>query len=259
MRRILILICFAFISQQALAQNRPQLTPVQQKIQQLLQSDIRTDAEKARDRNRNPVRTLGFFGIQENMKVLELAPGGGWYTKILGPLLRDKGKLYVTDPDYYVARTAPIFKLKGLDKVVKLDWGKWDGKLDPNMRSFFPVPGKWDVHDLDMVLTFRNYHNFSQQARGILDKQILEILKPGGRYGIIDHTRRHMEPDNPENGRRVDPVEVIKEVEAAGFVFVDYSNVHYKPDDELRYEVGRHSVTGNSDRFTLLFEKPKVD
>ena len=259
MRRILILICLAFISQQTLAQNRPQLTPVQQKIQQLLQSDIRTAAEKARDRNRNPVATLGFFGIQENMHVLELAPGGGWYTKILGPLLRDKGKLYVVDPDYYVARTAPIFKLKGLDKVVKLDWGKWDGKLDPGMRSFFPVPGKWDVHDLDMVLTFRNYHNFSQQARGLLDKQIFQILKPGGRYCVVDHTRRHMEPNNPENGRRVDPVEAIKEIQAAGFVFVDYSTANYRPDDELRYEVGRHSVTGNSDRFTLLFEKPKVD
>ena len=83
------------------------------------------------------------------------------------------------------------------------------------------------------------------------------MLKPGGHYGIIDHTRRHMEPNNPENFRRVDPVEVIKEVQAAGFVFVDYSNVHYKPDDELRYEVGRASVTGNTDRFTLLFKKPE--
>ena len=259
MRNILLLICLVFISQQALAQNRPQLTPVQQKIQQLLQSDIRTDAEKARDRNRNPVGTLGFFGIQENMHVLELAPGGGWYTKILGPLLRDKGKLYIVDPPYYVDRTAPILKLPGLDKVVKLDWGKWDGQLEPNMRSFFPPPGKWDAHDLDMVLTFRNYHNFSQQARGILDKQVFQMLKPGGRYGVIDHTRRHMEPNNPENGRRVDPVEAIKEIQAAGFVFVDYSTVNYRPDDELRYEVGRHTVTGNSDRFTLLFMKPKED
>ena len=49
---------------------------------------------------------------------------------------------------------------------------------------------------------------------------------------------------------------MIKEVEAAGFEFVDYSNLHYKADDELRYEVGRKSVTGNSDRFTLLFKKP---
>ncbi len=86
--------------------------------------------------------------------------------------------------------------------------------------------------------------------------QELKVLKPGGIYGIVYHTRRHMQKENEENGRRIDPVLVIKEVQAAGFEFVDYSNLHYKADDELRYEVGRKSVKGNSDRFTLLFKKP---
>jgi predicted methyltransferase len=83
-----------------------------------------------------------------------------------------------------------------------------------------------------------------------------DALKPGGLYGIVDHTRRHMEPDNPENGRRVDPVLAIKEVQAAGFQLLDYSMALRRPDDELRYEVGRASVTGNSDNFALLFVKP---
>jgi len=65
-----------------------------------------------------------------------------------------------------------------------------------------------------------------------------------------------MEPEYRENARREDPVAVIKEVQAAGFVLVDYSNIHYAPDDELRYEVGRVSIANNSDRFTLLFKKP---
>jgi predicted methyltransferase len=65
-----------------------------------------------------------------------------------------------------------------------------------------------------------------------------------------------MQPDSAEVQRRMDPVQVIKEVQAAGFKLVDYSDLHYKPDDELRHEVGRKSVTGNTDRFTLLFEKP---
>jgi predicted methyltransferase len=63
------------------------------------------------------------------------------------------------------------------------------------------------------------------------------------------------ELDN-ENGRRVDPVQAIKEIEAAGFEFVDYSDLHYRPDDELLYEVGRKTVTGNTDRWTLKFRKP---
>jgi len=65
-----------------------------------------------------------------------------------------------------------------------------------------------------------------------------------------------MAADTAESWRRMDPVQMIKEIEAAGFRFVDYSGLHYRPDDELRYEVGRKSVTGNTDRFTLLFEKP---
>jgi predicted methyltransferase len=65
-----------------------------------------------------------------------------------------------------------------------------------------------------------------------------------------------MEPMTAENRRRADVVEIMKEVLAAGFEFVDYSDLHYRPDDELRYEVGRHTVTGNTDRFTLLFRKP---
>ena len=257
MRQLPLLICLAFMSQQALAQFQPpQLTPVQQKIQQLLTSDIRTPEEKARDRERNPVATLGFFGIQENMKVMEMMPGGGWYTKILGSLLRDKGELYIVDPDYYVSRTEPVLKLPGMDKIKKLDWGKWEGQLDPNVRSFSP-PGKWDVKNLDMVLTFRNYHNFSIPARAVLNKNVYDALKPGGLYCIVDHTRRHMEPDGPENIRRVDPVQLIKEIQSSGFVFVDYSRVHFKPDDELRYEVGRATVTGNTDRFTMIFKKPE--
>jgi predicted methyltransferase len=65
-----------------------------------------------------------------------------------------------------------------------------------------------------------------------------------------------MEPMTNENRRRADVVQIMKEVLAAGFEFVDYSDIHYRPDDELRYEVGRKSVTGNTDRFTLLFRKP---
>jgi predicted methyltransferase len=65
-----------------------------------------------------------------------------------------------------------------------------------------------------------------------------------------------MEPENPENRRRNNPVLVIKEMLDIGMELVGYSDLHYRPDDELRYEVGRRSVTGNTDRFTLLFRKP---
>jgi predicted methyltransferase len=65
-----------------------------------------------------------------------------------------------------------------------------------------------------------------------------------------------MESENRENRRRIDPVLVIKEMLDQGFEFVDYTDLHYRADDELEYEVGRHSVSGNTDRFTMLFRKP---
>ena len=113
-----------------------------------------------------------------------------------------------------------------------------------------------DVEDVDMVLTFRNYHNFDEASRIALNQSVFKALKPGGIYAVVDHTRRHMQGDNDENRRRLDPVQAIKEIQAAGFEFVDYSDLHYRPDDELLYEVGRKTVTGNTDRWTLKFRKP---
>ena len=81
-------------------------------------------------------------------------------------------------------------------------------------------------------------------------------LKSGGIYGVVDHTRRHMEPDSSENWRRVDPVLMIQEAIEAGFEFAGYTDLHYRPDDELRYDTRRKSLYQNSDRFTLKFRKP---
>ena len=114
-----------------------------------------------------------------------------------------------------------------------------------------------DVKNADMVLTFRNYHNFSEEGRMAMNDAAWKALKMGGIYGVVDHTQRHMEADNSENRRRFDPVKAIKEIQAAGFELVDYSDLHYRADDELRYEVGRKSVTGNTDRWTLKFKKVK--
>ena len=110
--------------------------------------------------------------------------------------------------------------------------------------------------DIDLALTFRNLHNMTEEGRRGVNEAVFGALKSGGHYGVVDHTKRHMEPENPENRRRIDPVLVVKEMLDIGFEFVGYSDLHYRADDELRYEVGRRSVTGNTDRFTFLFRKP---
>jgi predicted methyltransferase len=213
-------------------------------IKQAMSSEVRTDNEKKRDRNRKPVETLTFFGIKDDMKVLELIPGGGWYTKLLAPALRDNGQFYVSLGTKKMKDT--LLTKKPFDKVKVV--GSEGYELD-NLN--------FKVNDLDAVLTFRNYHNFDEKERGSINKAAYAALKPGGIYGVVDHTRRHMQKKNDENGRRFDPVLAIKEIQQAGFILVDYANLHYKPDDELRFEVGRKTVSGNSDRFTLLFKKPE--
>ncbi len=222
------------------------------KLKKAIKSEIRTEKEVARDRNRLPLQTLKFFGLKDDMKVVELLPGGGWYSKLLAPVLAEKG-------DFSVAvgtrRAAGLVEQPSMEKMRVLE-------VDPKIRrekgDRFLTMDKFDLgeKDVDIVFTFRNYHNLNENGRKRMNDASFKALKSGGIYAVVDHTRRHMEKLNNENGRRFDPVLAIKEIQAAGFEFVDYSNLHYRADDELRYEVGRKSVTGNSDRFTLKFRKP---
>ncbi len=222
-------------------------------IEKALASDIRTPEERARDaRERKPVQTLEFFGLKPDMNVIELLPGAGWYTKILGQVLADKGKLSIAIGG---DRLAPRLKEWKLDKV---EAPAVVAQLKPSGQFGIFQADAFDlvVRNADMALTFRNYHNMTPETRAKLNTAVMTSLKPGGIYGIVDHTRRHNEPGTSENWRRIDPVLVIKEVEAAGFEFVDFSNLHFRPDDELKYDSQRESVGGYSDRITLKFRKP---
>jgi predicted methyltransferase len=229
-------------------------TPFQQGVLKAMQGDIRTAEEKARDVNRLPVEILSFFRMREDMRVIEVLPAGGWFTKILGPTLKDKGKLYVTHPDgRYADQFRAIAKLPGLEKIEEIGWGAAGGG-----SGAFGPSGPWKVAPVDMVVTFRNYHNFSPADRATVNKSSFDALKPGGYYGIVDHTRRHNEPTTRANGRRVDPVLVIKEVQEAGFVLVDFSNIYFKPNDALTLEVADPSINDRTDRIALLFRKPEA-
>ncbi len=218
-----------------------------------LDGPTRTDEEKARDANRKPLETLKFFRLEPNMRVLELVPGGGWYTKILAPTLRDEGKLYLSIGAERLENS--LLKEPGFDKVEVVtaegDIGRGEGRRMLATRMSF------DVKDIDLVLTFRNLHNFEEPARRAINQASFDVLKPGGLYGVIDHTRRHMEGETGDNWRRMDPVAMIKEIESIGFEFVDYSDLHARPVDALNLEVGKPEVSGQTDRFTLLFKKPE--
>lgn len=246
--KYLILLLAAMFTSAALADNS-----IDAKVEAALAAESRPQSDIDRDRNRMPLQTLNFFGLKDDMTVIELMPGGGWYTRILAPVLADNGKLYVALGAGRAERT--VLTEPGFENVEVLE--TTDNIRRPEGERLY-VLDEFDfgVDDVDMVLTFRNVHNFGAEGRALMNREVFDVLKSGGLYGVVDHTRRHMERDNHENRRRIDPVLVIREMLDIGFEFVSYSDLHFRADDELEYEVGRRSVSGNTDRFTLLFRKP---
>ena len=223
------------------------------KVEAALAAEARPAADRVRDGNRRPLETLTFFGLEDDMRVLELIPGGGWYTRVLAPVLAENGQLYVAIGTSRVKKD--VLAEPGFEKVEAIDAGD-NLRRPPGSRHYVVDKVDFGVTDIDMALTFRNLHNFAPEDRAKVNHAVFNALKKGGLYGVVDHTARHMEPPNHENRRRIDPVIVIKELLDIGFEFVAFSDLHYRADDELEYEVGRRSVSGNTDRFTLLFRKP---
>lgn len=216
-------------------------------------SENRPDKDKKRDRNRKPVQTLEFFGLSHDMKVVELIPGSGWYTRLLAPTLAENGEYFAAIGTSRIERG--LVQEAGFENI-QITAKDASLSRESGARFYSLTIDTLGVTDADMVLTFRNYHNFDDTGRAKMNKVAFAALKSGGIYAVVDHTARHMEPFTDANRRRFDPVKAIKEIQAAGFELIDYSNLHYREDDELEYEVGAHSVTGNTDRWTLKFKKP---
>ena len=226
---------------------------VETKLKAALAADIRTEAEMVRDKNRRPMETLMFFGLRDDMKIVELLPGGGWYTKLLAPIMRENGEFYAA-----LRTDTAKERLAGQPGFDHVQFIAEDANIyRPEGARFYELEmNELGVTNVDIIFTFRNYHNFAPAGRAAMNEAVFNALKPGGIYAVVDHNRRHMQANDNENRRRADPVLAIKEIQAAGFVLVDYSDLHHRPDDELRYEVGRKTVTGNTDRWTLKFVKP---
>jgi len=221
------------------------------KIRSAMAADIRTEAETARDANRKPVETLGFIGLNSDMKVLELVPSGGWYTKLLAPAIKNFHVAIGTTRIKDSLMTEPGFGHINVIEPENMTISRSEETRLSSVTEF-----SFGETGFDAVLTFRNVHNFDETGRRNINKAAFGALKSGGVYAVVDHTRRHMEPLSPVNRRRADPVAIIKEAQDAGFMLHSYSDLHYKPADDLTLEVGDDSVTGKTDRFTLVFRKP---
>jgi predicted methyltransferase len=259
------------------AENGTKNTATEAKLRASLDRPDRPAAEKARDPWRHPVETLSFFGLRDDMTVIELWPGGGWYTQVLAPVLAENGKLIVTNFDPNGPADYPPTKYgkrlaERLEKSPDL-FGKVDVRLvhPPDDISLGPD------NSADLVLTFRNFHGWLQD--GIAPKILaaaFKVLKPGGVLGITEH-RAKPDQDASKAGETgyVPEGTVIGMTQAAGFKLVDQSEINANPKDTKDYPAGvwtlpptlklgdkdraKYEAIGESDRMTLRFVKPPVN
>ena len=229
----------------------------------------------ARDGARHPYETLKFFGITPTMTVIELSPGSGWYTEILAPYLRDKGQLIAAayDPassSNYLKRNVAEFQKKLADKPAVYDKVKLSVFEMPNKLDFTPV------NPVDMVLTFRNLHNWSRNGDEAIKaamQKVFNALKPGGVFGIVDHRLPASKTqDEKASGGYVHEAYAIRLAESVGFKLVAKSEINANPKDTADHAEGvwtlpptyalkekdreKYVAIGESDRFTLKFVKP---
>ncbi len=231
-------------------------------LQKAVNGSWRSAAHRARDRYRHPVATLRFFGIQPNMTVIELAPGGGWYTEILAPFLRDNGHLIEAAPSKFEEKIKADPAVFGhIEKVVPF--------APPREVTLGPP------NSADMVLTFRNAHDWLNRSPAALDavfKAAFDVLKPGGTFGVVEHRAKpfadaeqsskllHRIPEDYlialglKTGFRLQGVSEINENPADP----EDVNVHRLPPDLAGpdSEHAKMKSIGESDRMTLRFEKP---
>lgn len=231
----------------------------------------RTEANRARDRYRHPRETLGFFGVEPDDTLVEIWPGGGWYTEILAPLVRENGT-------YYAAANGN--GLNGAKALMAKDAG-----LYGNVRlASFPTgrPGADQpavpAGTADVVLTFRNVHNWMMSDTPFGEeafRQMFAMLKPGGTLGVVEH--RLPEGADPALERSSGYIKVStvrRMAEAAGFRLAASSEINANPADTKDHPGGvwslppslrgkdegrdRFLAIGESDRMTLKFVKPRA-
>ncbi len=243
-------------------------------LDRVLAGDHRSDANKARDAWRHPKETLLYFGLRQDMTVMEVWPGGGaWFTEVLAPTLREHGRLILASWDpkstsSYVQENSKKLAAKLAERPDLYDRVQMAALQNPNELK--PVPD----NSVDMVLTFRNIHSWmGSDSADEMFAAMFAALKPGGILGVTEHRGLDSEPQDPKGKKgyvRADYA--IALAKAAGFELVGESEINANPKDTKDHPNGvwslpptfrggdvdrkRFAAIGESDRFTMKFRKP---
>ncbi|MES2684068.1 MAG: methyltransferase [Pseudomonadota bacterium] len=257
-----------------LAANVHAVQPMPTALGDAIASPARTEAFRARDPYRHPQETLAFFDVQPSMTVVEIWPGGGWYTEILAPYLKDKGQYIAAG--FALNEKSPAYQGKSLISFIeklRADPARF-GKVG---LSTLGAPDQWDIApagSADRVLTFRNVHNWMDaDIAPQVFAAMFKALKKGGVLGVVEH--RAIEGTSIEKMKEsgyVSETEVKRLALEAGFKFESASEINANPKDTKDYAKGvwtlpprlaegdkdkdKYLAIGESDRMTLRFVKP---
>ena len=245
-------------------------------IARVVAGDWRTPANVLRDKYRHPAETLGFFGVREDQTVLEVWPGAGWYTEILVPLLRERGKYVGIIPKPSGSDADKASTERGNARVRTLLASRpelYDKAELLEVDDASPVLG--EPGSADVVLTFRNAHNWvmdgNEQA---MFKAFHAVLRKGGTLGVVDHrAAADQPPAEMKTSGYLPEAYVIALAEGAGFELVGKSEINANPADTRDWPKGvwtlpptlsqgeadreKYLAIGESDRMTLKFRKPE--
>jgi len=196
-----------------------------------------------RDDRRKPAETLAFAGVRDGMKVAELIPGNGYYTRILSKAVGPTGKVY----------TVPFGEPRSpLSAALAKDPAYSNIQLAAGAAGSIAVP-----EPVDMVWTVQNYHDVRQLA-GPVNKAVFAALKPGGVYLIVDHSAKTGAGDETVALHRIDEAVVKQQVLAAGFVLEAEGEFLRNPADPRTVQIMDRSLNRATDQFVLRFRKPEA-
>jgi predicted methyltransferase len=247
---------------------------VDARLRQVLGGPQRSEANRARDVYRHPRETLEFFDVKSDSKVVELSPGGGWYTEILGPLLEAHGQLTVTSGNENgPPNSEETEDAKKLLAKLHADPASYAHVKVVHMITTEPIVLGPDGSQ-DVVLTFRNLHNWTDgKTDGAILAAAFRVLKSGGTLGIVEHRAAPgADPIKSSDKGYLPEAYVVALVQKAGFKLADKSEINANPRDTKDYPEGvwtlppsyrlgekdhaRYQAIGESDRMTLRFIKP---
>jgi predicted methyltransferase len=232
----------------ALTALSPSAGMAQGDLSAILASEARPQADRESDANRKPDQVIRFLGIERGDKVADLLTGGGYWTRILVPLVGTEGHVYAGNNPFFARFYADAFNALLAEPAFK-NVVRIDGPVD---KLALPKDGS-----LDAVIMVMAYHDLflTNEDRGALNRAVFAALKPGGVFGIIDHEAgAGAGTSKIESLHRIEKKVVVDEVQAAGFKLGRDGDFLRNPADDHSAKI--FDLDGKTDRFVLRFEKP---